>query len=181
MVQPKWIVEISCLDIIAQNTRGGPINRMVLNWNKGDIKYEVVRRLPLVSVISPQFIRIRDDKTFSPSDIRIDQVTEIVPVAKSDVVASEMTLPKSQVMQREVYTKTLKGELMVRKFLMWKSNKPTDTDEYPAYVLHYTDFSPTRKVPLTREVRVSNSETQIKSLWSKFKEDYIKKGWKLHE
>jgi ATP-dependent DNA ligase len=62
MVKPKWVVEISCLDLISQNTRGGPVNRMVLNWNSKDERYEVVRRLPLVSVISPQFIRVRDDK-----------------------------------------------------------------------------------------------------------------------
>ena len=178
MVDPKWVVEINCLDLISQNTRGGPINRMVLNWNQTSSSYEVVRRLPLVSVISPQFVRIREDKSMVTDDIRIAQVTDVVPVPKSDVDASEMKLAKSSVMQREVYVKELKGKTMVRKFLMWKTNKETEGNEYPGYVVHYTDYSPNRKVPLDREVRISSSEEQIRELFEELKKDNIKKGWK---
>ncbi|MEM7456745.1 MAG: hypothetical protein AAF456_20545 [Planctomycetota bacterium] len=180
MVEPNWVVEISCLDLIAQNTRGGPVNRMVLSWNKSASQYEVVRRMPLVSVISPQFLRLREDKDFKTSDIRIGQITDIVPVPMSNVVAAEMTLPKSEVLEREVYTKVLRGETMVRKFLMWKTNKQNESEDFPAFVIHYTDFSPSRKTPLNREVRVSNSQTQVIALWHGFKESYIKKGWELH-
>ena len=181
MVEPKWIAEISLLDLISQNTRGGPINRMVLNWDSSDSQYKVVRRLPLVSVISPQFVRIREDKQFNATDVRIAQVTDLVPVAMSEVNASEMKMATSTVQEREVYVKTLKGELLVRKFVRWKTNKDTSGGEYPAYVVHFTDFSPTRKVPLSREVRVSNSEEQIKQLYQELKDDNIKKGWALHE
>lgn len=181
MVEPKWVAEISLLDLISQNTRGGPVNRMVLNWNKGDSRYEVVRRLPLVSVISPQFIRIREDKSFNESDVRLSQVTDLVPVSMSEVNASEMKMASSQIQEREVYVKTLKGALMVRKFVRWKTNKESGGGEYPAYVVHFTDFSPNRKVPLSREVRVSNSEEQIKQLYQELKDDNIKKGWALHE
>lgn len=177
MVRPEWVVEINCLDVISQNTRGGSVNRMVLRFNRDDDGYEVVRRMPLVSVISPQFVRIREDKSCNPHDIRIDQITEIVPVEKSNVDASELTLPKSELLQRAVYTKELKGATMVRKFLMWKTNKENVSEEFPGYVLHYTDFSPNRKVPLAREVRISNSEEQIRSFWSQFVEENIKKGW----
>lgn len=181
MVKPTWIAEISLLDMISQNTRGGAVNRMVLNWNNSESRYEVVRRLPLVSVISPQFIRIREDKSFNETDIRISQVTDLVPVAMADVSASEMKMATSTVQEREVYVKTLKGELLVRKFVRWKTNKESDGGDYPAYVVHYTDFSPTRKVPLSREVRVSNSEEQIKELYQELKDENIKKGWSLHE
>ena len=177
MVKPKCVVEISCLDLIAQNTRGGPVNRMVLNYQPSTNRYEVVRRLPLVSVISPQFIRLREDKLFDPTDVRISQVTDLVPVAMTDVAASELRMAKCTIQEREVYTKVLKGETMVRKFVRWKTNKDTDGSDFPAYVLHLTDFSPNRKVPLTREVRVSNSESQIKELWDELKKANIKKGW----
>ena len=30
MVEPNWVIEISCLDLISQNTRGGSVDRMVL-------------------------------------------------------------------------------------------------------------------------------------------------------
>jgi ATP-dependent DNA ligase len=180
MVEPKWVIEISCLDLIAQNTRGGPVNRMVLNWNRGDKRYEVVRRLPLVSVISPQFVRIRDDKTLDPTDVRLSQVTDLVPVAMTDVEAGELKLPKSRLLQREVYTKQLRGELLVRKFLLWKTNKQSESEEFPGYVIQFTDFSPSRKTPLTRDVRVSNSETQSITLFRGFKEENVKQGWGLH-
>lgn len=181
MVEPKWVVEISLLDLIAQNTRGGSINRMVLNWNKDASTYEVVRRLPLVSVISPQFVRIREDKSFNSADVRISQVTDIVPVAFSEISVSEMEMEASTVEQREVYVKTLKGQQLVRKFVRWKTNKVTEGGDFPAHVVHYTDFSPTRKVPLAREVRVSNSEEQIKQLYQELKDANIKKGWTLYE
>lgn len=176
MVRPEWVIEISCLDVIAQNTRGGPVNRMVLRFDTQD-HYEVVRRMPLVSVISPQFIRKREDKSCTPNDIRIEQITDVVPVSKSDVNASELTLPKSELMQRAVYTKELKGATMVRKFLMWKTHKESVSEEFPAYVLHFTDFSPNRKTPLARDVRVSDSEAQIRQFWNEFIDANIKKGW----
>jgi ATP-dependent DNA ligase len=177
MVKPSWVIEINCLDIISQNTRGGPINRMVLNWNKDSGSYEVVRRLPLVSVISPQFVRLREDKSFNKDDVRLSQLTGVVPIQKSDVNAKELRLAESSVMRREVYTKTMKEKLMVRKFLMWKTNKESEGSEYPAYVIHYTDYSPGRKVPLNREVRVSNSQEQIEELYESLKKANIKKGW----
>ncbi len=180
MVEPKWVIEISCLDLISQNTRGGPVNRMVLNWNPSEERYEVVRRLPLVSVISPQFIRIRDDKQFNETDVRISQVSDLLPIPMADVNARELKMTKSKLLERDVYTKQLRGEMLVRKFVLWKTNKEAESSEYPGYVANYVDFSPTRKTPLTRDVRVSNSETQIRGLYAAFKEDNIKKGWELH-
>lgn len=177
MVRPEWVVEINCLDIISQNTRGGPVNRMVLNWNREADAYEVVRRLPLVSVISPQFLRIRDDKSFNKDDVRLSQITDVVPVPKVEVNATELKLATSTILKREVFTKTLKGKLMVRKFVMWKTNKESEGSEYPAYVVHYTDYSPGRKVPLDREVRISNSEEQINELFEQLKKANVKKGW----
>ena len=34
MVRPEWVIEITCLDIISQNTRGGPIGRMVIRMEQ---------------------------------------------------------------------------------------------------------------------------------------------------
>jgi len=181
MVHPDWVVEISCLDLISQTTRGGSINRMVLDFSdNGSQRYNVVRRLPLVAVISPQYIRRREDKSVTVDDVRIEQVTDLVEVPLADRDARQMTLPKSQTLRREVYTKELKGETMVRKFVVLKTNKENESDEYPAYVLHYTDYSPNRKTPLSRELRISSSLEQINNLWDELKEANIKKGWDLH-
>lgn len=178
MVQPEWVIEISCLDLISQTTRGGPINRMVLDYHaNGSCAYNVVTKLPLATVISPQFLRRREDKRVQPQDVRIAQVTDIVEVPWADKDARQMTLPCSEVLRREVFTKELKGQTMVRKFLLWQTNKATDSDEYPAYVVHYTDFSPNRKDALAREVRVSSSRTQIDELYQRLKDENIKSGW----
>ncbi len=177
MVQPKWVVEINFLDLISQTTRGGPVNRMVLNWNKKEKRYEVIRRLPLCSVISPQFVRLREDKAVNASDVRIKQISDLVEVPMADRDASHMTMPKSSMLRREVFTKMLKGEKMVRKFLMWKTNKESEHEDFPAYVIHFTDFSPNRKSPLNRDIRVSNRREQIERFWLEMKEANIKKGW----
>ncbi len=176
MVKPEWVIEISCLDLISQTTRGGPVNRMAIDY-KADEGYRVVRRLPLATVISPQFVRMRDDKTVEQSDIRIEQVSERVVVDMLDADARTFALPDSEVVKREVFTKVLKGQTMVRKFVLIKTNKEDSGEEFPAYVLHYTDFSPNRKDPLSREVFVSNCEAQIQSMFITLKETNIKKGW----
>ncbi len=177
MVEPRWVAEISCLDLVSQNTRGAPIQRMALDWVAQEKQYKIVRRLPLVSVISPQFVRLREDKRVNLNDVRVAQVANVVDIPMLDRDAHKMALPTSEIMAREVYTKQLKGETMVRKFVMWKTNKSEMGDEFPAYVVHYTDYSPNRASPLAREVRVSNSAEQIQQLWDELKAENIKKGW----
>jgi hypothetical protein len=182
MVRPDWVVEISCLDLVSQNTRGGPIGRMVLDWhaNNGHSLYRTLRRLPLASVISPQFIRRRDDKQVHPTDVRIAQLADLVELPQAEKDSRQLVLPKSEVLRREVYVKELKGETMVRKLVLWKTNKDQVTDDFPAYVVQLTDFSPNRKDPLCREVRVSSSLEQIQQLCDQLKAENITKGWNSH-
>jgi hypothetical protein len=88
----------------------------------------------------------------------------------------QLTLPASQLLRREVYTKASRDQTLVRKLLMWKTNKEEDGG-FPSFVLHYTDYSPTRKEPLSREIRVSSSRDQIDALWKEFHSENIVKGW----
>ena len=96
MVEPQWVIEISCLDLISQTTSGGPILRMALDWDRGEHSYHVVRRLPLASVISPQFVRQRDDKTVCPSDVRIRQVTDLVEVPLAERMRGRSPCPPAR-------------------------------------------------------------------------------------
>ena len=182
MVKPDWVVEISCLDLVSQNTRGGPVGRMVLDWhaNNGHSLYRTLRRLPLASVISPQFIRRRDDKQVHPTDVRIAQLADLVELPQVEKDSRQLVLPKSEVLRREVYVKELKGEMMVRKLVLWKTNKQQVAEDYPAYVVQLTDFSPNRKDPLCREMRVSSSLEQIQVLCDQLKTENITKGWNPH-
>jgi hypothetical protein len=177
MVRPEWVIEVSILDVISQSTRGASINKMVLYWNPDLKKFEVVRRLPMVGLISPQFVRKRDDKTVNPHDLRIQQITDIVEVGMTDRDARQLSLNKSQILKREVFTKVMKGQTMVRKLVMWKTNKELESEDFPAYVIHYTDFSPNRKTPLDRELRVSNFREQIDELWQVLYDENLTKGW----
>ncbi len=181
MVRPEWVIEISCLDLISRTTRGGTIDRMVLSWDEDKKKWEAVRRLPLVSVISPQFIRIREDKEPEEEDVRFSQLTDLVDIPEADRTAKELDLPKSTVMHRVVATKVLRGAEMIRKLVVWKTNKDEETTEYPAYVLHLTDFSPNRKSPLDHEIRVSNSEEQILEFFEEWKTKYFVGGWEVED
>jgi hypothetical protein len=182
MVKPDWVVEISCLDLVSQNTRGGPVSRMVLDWhaNNGHSLYRTLRRMPLASVISPQFIRRREDKQVQPVDVRIAQLADLVELPQAEKDSRQLVLPKSEILRREAYVKELKGEQMVRKLVLWKTNKEQLTDDFPAYVVHLTDFSPNRKDPLSREMRISSSFQQIQQLFDQLKTENITKGWNLH-
>jgi hypothetical protein len=177
MVKPEVIIEISVLDMFSQSTRGASIKKMVLQYDPVKQHYGIVRLLPMVGLISPQYVRRRDDKKVNTQDLRMQQVTDIVEVPLADRDARQLQLPKSELLRREVHTKQLKGATMVRKLLMWKTNKERDTDEFPAYVLHLTDFSPNRKTPLEREIRVSSSRDQIEELWRELAEESFVKGW----
>ena len=47
-------------------------------------RYNVVTRMPLATLISPRFLRRREDKTVTQQDIRIAQVTDVVDVPCAD-------------------------------------------------------------------------------------------------
>ncbi len=177
MVRPEWTIEIQCLDLLTETTRGGPIERMVLSWNAGAGKYEIVRRLPLAALIGPSFVRRRPDKPARPEEVGLGQITDVVEIQAPDREATKLTLQASEVVRREVYVKTLRGAKMVRKLLLWKTNKERETAEFPAYVLYLTDFSPNRQTPLEREIRVASTLDAAEQIWTELKEKYVVGGW----
>ncbi len=179
MLTPGLVVEISCLDIISRTSHGSTIDRMIIEWNEEQKRWEGIRRLPLCSLISPQFLRIREDKSANPDDVKMSQLSDITEIPELERVADDLILPVSTVMERIVATKTLKQASMVRKLLLWKTNKEEAARDFPAYVLHLTNYSPNRKEPLQHEIRVSSSEKQIRKLLEDWKKKYIVGGWKI--
>ena len=174
MIKPGPVIEISCLDMIAERARGGPVKRMVLDWDGK--RYSAVTRMPLVSVISPQYIRMRDDKEAVVDDVNIRQVSELVQVPEADKSAHADDDPASEILERTVYTKVMKGNKMVRKLLLWKTNK-TDRNDFPGYVVYLTDFSPNRQNPLERDIKISNNEKTARKLFDQLAEKYFISGW----
>jgi hypothetical protein len=195
MVRPKYVIEISCLDVIAQTTRGQPIMAACLEFGDRpspacqpatDIRspsWHRVYNLPLAAMISPQFVRRRDDKhPDTVLDLRLSQVSDLVEVPLADHDARQVTRPSSEVLRRGVWAKAMKGQTMVRKLVMWQTHKhkplvPGGPPDFPVYVIHCTDYSPGRTVPLQRDIRVSNSRAQIDELYDGLVKEKVVKGW----
>ena len=174
MVKPGPVIELSCLDLIPQTSKGDPVKRMVLDWDGK--RYLPLVRMPLVSVISPQFVRLRDDKEATIEDVNIRQIAELANVSDTEKPAREDESPPSKLIERVVYTKLMKGNTMVRKLLLWKTNKE-ETGEFPAYVVYLTDFSPNRKTPLERDIRIANDEKSARKLFDEMAEKNFIGGW----
>lgn len=145
---------------------------MCLQFKGG--KYVASGNRPMASVIAPVFVQIRTDKKVNSEDAGLSQITKLLPL--ESVKSEDVTLAQSEILLREVYVKESKGMKMVRKFMVWKTNKE-QTGQYPAYVYHYTDFSPGRAEMLSKEIKVSNSKQQIEEIFTAEVAANVKKGW----
>jgi hypothetical protein len=172
MIEPNQVVEFSCLDVFGENSKG-TISKMCLSYKDGT--YTANGKQPTASVISPVYLKMRTDKKPDTDDAGLSQITKIISLDKN--TAKKVDLKKSELLSREVYVKESKGMKMVRKFMVWKTNKES-TGEYPAYVFHYTDFSATRKEMLKKEIKVSDSKKQIEDIFATEVLENVKKGWK---
>lgn len=174
MVRPEIVVEISVIDLVSENSKGEAKMDMLLSYTDEE-GYKVVAQAPGVSAHSPVFERLRDDKSCNTTDIRISQLTDLCPFSEGKSISLN-GLPKSELLVRRIFTKGADAKLMIQKYVIWKTNKE-DSGAFPAYVLHYTDFSVSRKEPLKRDIRVSNDKDQIFKLMDEFIADNVKKGW----
>ncbi len=178
MIKPGLVIEIECLDLVSRTSRDNTIDRMVLEWNEKDNKWEGVRSMPLCSILSPQFIRFRDDKKASPQDVRMSQLSDLVEIPESTRAAEEIRLPSSTLIKRSVAVKEAKGSKMVRKVVLWKTNKDEVSRDFPAYVVHVTNFSGNRKTPLEFDLKVTKTLEQAQSLFDELKKELFVSGWK---
>lgn len=174
MTEPGPVIEISLLDLISEGAKGDPINKMVLEWDGK--KYLALARMPLASVISPQFVRVRDDKEANVEDVNIRQLESWIDVQEAEKSAREEVAPESKIIERLVYTKVMKGQRMVRKLLLWKTNKEKTTN-FPAFVVYLTDFSPNRKNQLERDIRVAKTEKLARKWFDRMAEENFVSGW----
>jgi len=170
MVKPELVIQVRCLDLLAETARG-PIRRPFLTWT-GKV-FEHTGEGSAVSMIGAAFEGGRSDKKASGEDAGMSQVERWMAVSGSKEAGP---LAESELLRREVYVKERKGIRSVRKFVAWKTNKE-GTGEWPAYVLHFTDYSPTRKEPLKKSVSVAPDQACLDALFSAELEDNIKKGW----
>ncbi|HIF49315.1 MAG TPA: hypothetical protein EYQ68_05395 [Cytophagales bacterium] len=169
MIKPKYIVEIESTDIINSNS-DGLINRPLINFKKN---YFFQKNSNSVSLTTPVFKNFRDDKKVNLNDVGINQITRVIEIP--DEITNSIIKPQSELINRDVYTKMMKGATNVRKFLVW--NTKSKDDSYPKYVYYKIDYSPTRKIKIKRDIKISNSKKQIINLFKNEIESDIKSGW----
>ncbi len=172
MVKPEMIIEMRCCDIVTEISGKNTKNPILTLDEKG---FSLEKQIPGIRLFFNVFVRERDDKKACFEDVRIAQVSELVLLPEEN--GETQSLPASEIIFRDVYTKVTKGKTMVQKFLVWKTNKETIDSKFPPYVMHYTNFSAGRKDPLKRELRVAGDEASIMKQVELLVAKNIKKGW----
>ena len=178
-VAPEVIVEVKANDAQSHDASDKATRQMTMEFN-GDT-WNASGLMPGASLLHPVLVRLRDDKSVSTEEIRFSQILERCFVEETSTLDNGGELPQSKLLRREVYIKEAKGKTAVRKLLVWKTNKEKVSEEYLGYVVHWTDYSPGRKDPIKRTVRLASSKKTATSIADKLIEDNIKKGWALAE
>lgn len=175
-VRPEVVVEIKCTDLVVSDASDVPIGRMTLQYDEEE-GYRATGPLPLVSMLYPVFVRERADKTIDVGDIGLDQVYRHVVFEDRESEAERVELPRAEVLSRRVFSKTSRGNLMVRKYVAVKTNKEEVEPLYAPYVVHFTDYSSGRKDALTTSLRVAGSMEGLEKHIEEWMEKNIKRGW----
>lgn len=174
MVEPDKVIEFSVNDVRWESP-DGLIENPLLEIVEGE--YRLSDTVNGISFVAPIIERFRDDKTADAGDVRLSQVESISSFEPEEL--GKMPIPKlrnSEVLFREIYRKNIGEKVMVLKFTGWKTNKEK-TGEWPAYVLHTTNFSSNRQQHLTRDVEITDDYDQLLELRDKAIESNVKKGW----
>ena len=170
LVEPTLIAELKCMDLQLEDFQGRPIKHPKISY--GSNGWQVAGWTNSAAVHNSVVVRLRNDKACTVEDIGWNQITRLLPVAEQ---SEEAKLGASEVIRRQVWTKEGAGKVDVRKLVLWKTNK--ESAGYPAYVVHWTDFSATRKSPLDREVRLAPNEKEALKIAELMITENIKKGW----
>jgi len=67
--------------------------------------------------------------------------------------------------------------IAVRKLLVWRTGKESQWPGWPAWIVHFTDYSPDRKTPLERTFRTALTEDDAMAVAAEMVTENIKKGW----
>ena len=175
-VRPEIVAELKLTDLQSEHSDGTASKAMRLRFDSD--KWTNTGMASCPRPIHPVLVNLRGDKTANVTDIRFSQVAEY---AVAEVVKpAGIELPISSLIRREVWMKETKGLVAVRKLLIWKTNKQELNTGFPAYVVHWTDYSPGRASPLDREVKLAPDEKSAQALADSMVAENIKKGWEKY-
>jgi len=171
-VRPGLVIEVRAHEVLSQGSLGEPIRRWAVSHD--GIAWTPQGKRPAISLRDAVFVRIREDKTAFPLDIRWDQVSGYVLSSAPTAV----DLPRSTIIAREVYTRSVRNAgLAVRKVVAWATNKREVDDRFPAYVALWTDFSPARATPLETTLHTAPTQEEILVWVASMREKNITRSW----
>jgi len=173
-VKPTLVVEIKITDLQSEDSVGNSIEKMKLYFDK--LGWSAAGKSFTASLHHPVLLRTREDKEVNESDIRMAQLSDLCFIQKS-ATKKPAALPESEIIRREVYTKKVKDSMAVRKLVLFQTNKHKVDLDYPAFVLHWTDYSPGRKNPLSRQVRLAPTKKIADFEFESILSANIKAGW----
>jgi hypothetical protein len=175
MTQPQILIECRVLDVQVEDSRGRAIRQPLLKVEESG-SLQVTGNVASASLLNPVAVRLRDDKPSAEEGARWQQIAHLIAISDTGREA----IPSSTITRRQVWTKVSKDKTDVRKLVVWKTHKETIDSSYPAYVVHWTDYSAGRKAPLSREVRPAPDEVAANALADALIAENIKKGWQEH-
>lgn len=170
-VKPQIMLECSVMDVQTTDSDNRRIKQPRLEyldgaWNPG-------LKVAAASLLNAIVIRERTDKPDFAVGVRWEQIAEYAEPPTESGIA----LPQAEVVRRQVWKKGSADKTDVRKLVVFKTNKEQLDSLYPAYVVHWTDFSSTRKAPLAREVKTAPDLKTATEIAEAMIAENVKKGW----
>ncbi|QPN66559.1 ATP-dependent DNA ligase [Synechococcus sp. CBW1006] len=175
-VEPELVLELNCTDLQTDGSDGEPVLRWVLRHGREE-GWQPIVDAHSASMIHPVVVRRRTDKTADGLDVRLSQLQEHLPELGAQAAVEPRQLPLSHPVRRQVWTKAGKGGIAVRKLLVWRSGKEEAWPGWPAWLVHFTDYSADRKTPLERTLRTARTEEEANAIADAMVAENIKKGW----
>lgn len=171
MIEPKMVVELTCLDVISENTKG-TIRKSVLKFD-AKTGYALKGQAVAVSCISPVFQRFRDDKKANNTDAGGQEFVDLLYVStdKTEEIAKPSTI-----VAREVFAKKGKAGTAVRKFTGVETHKSQQGNYSPFFVM-FSDFSAGRKTPLEQEIFLCADKKEMDEKLAALIAENVKSGW----
>lgn len=172
MVKPTLVVEIKCLDLINETTKGG-IRKMELDYDE-KAGYKIVSKRLTFSCISPVFLRFREDKKVNTNDAGEAQAVDLLPAVND--MQQEEKLKLSAIIRKRIFTKTDKNGTAIRKFSILKTNKE-HTGMYPPFLVLYVDYSSNRKTPMNQDLFLCIDQNNADEKLQACIDENVNKGW----
>ena len=176
-VKPEMVLEVKCTEIQSEDSNANSIRRMVLEF-KNNI-WDPLALTDCVSLIHPVILRERLDKNSDETDVRISQIESFLDSKKIKEKIKQIELPKSELINRKVWTKDGKNGISIRKIITLKTYKSEIWDGWPEWIVFYSDFSSGRKSPLERKLKTAQNEEEANKIVNNLIELNIKKGWAI--